>query len=935
MRTRIMLGLLLALMLRSTAIGQTWDGGGATNNWTDGVNWSANVAPANNGTATPNFAGSTRLGPVVDASFNVNGVTFDNGAGAFTISSSGGTLTLRGGGITNNNPGVTQTINAPLVLAAPQTWGGAGPLAFGGTVNLGANVLTLNSPATITLNNSVGGSGAIIKNGAGAAVFIGDNSLSGGITLNEGILALGLNAGFGLGKLTINGGSVEGTGGARTIANALVISNDFAIGSGTAVTFTGPVTVTGNHTLTNGIANLAISGAIGEDAPGRELAISGGTLTLSGSALNLGTSLKLNSGTLSATGLVNGGGHTLTQNAGTFTGSLTNRGTFVYNGGIHSGNFANDTGGDATFNANFTFASALNNSGTIHVQSGRMLAFGTQFLNNPGTIELAGGTLSANGSNSFVNSGMINGFGSISTVGTSFSNAGQINVSGGNLTFASTNVGYSNSGTINIASGRQLQWNSTAAFANSGLMQLSGGSFAATALISNGGGEIRGSGSVQGTIYNIGGLIRATGTDPLRIGNLTGNNTNGGEIRVDDGATLNVATTFSSSGTIVLGGADASLNLTSVANSGTLRGQGRVSGAVLNDGIVRAEAGTLTFAGAGNTNTASGRLESGAGTQLLYTQGLATNSGLIALTGGAFDNNNVALANPGRIEGYGTVRTGSLTNSATISVAGALDVLGPVTNNGNVNTATSGTVRFFGPVSGPGSYTGTGTVAFLNTFSPGASPAAVSFAGDVDLSGTSTLVIELAGTAPSNQYDTLVVSGDAALGGTLDVDLLSGFVPSPGSVFQIVTASGGIGGTFESASLPSVSGANWQLRYNPHAVLLSVALAGDYNFNGRVDAADYSLWRNSLGQTGVGLAADGDGDRQVDADDYEVWKSHFGDAVGSGAGSQAGLPSIAAPEPASAVLLLAYLLGMTTISGRVAGPTTHRATARNFFTACR
>ena len=39
---------------------------------------------------------------------------------------------------------------------------------------------------------------------------------------------------------------------------------------------------------------------------------------------------------------------------------------------------------------------------------------------------------------------------------------------------------------------------------------------------------------------------------------------------------------------------------------------------------------------------------------------------------------------------------------------------------------------------------------------------------------------------------------------------------------------------------------------------LTVILDGDYNANGVVDAADYTVWRDSLGQTGMGLAADGD-----------------------------------------------------------------------------
>jgi hypothetical protein len=603
--------------------------------------------------------------------------------------------------------------------------------------------------------------------------------------------------------------------------------------------------------------------------------------------------------------LINTAGHTLTQNAGTFTGSLINRGAFVYNGGTHSGSIANEAGGDATFNANLTLTAALNNFGTVRVANSRTLTFGTQQLNNAGTIELAGGTLSASGSTSFVSSGIVSGYGTITTTNTSFSNSGQIQVSGGNLMLAS-NFSFTNSGTITVPSGRQLQWNSAAGFGNVGLMQLAGGAVTGTGSLSNsGGGEIRGSGSVQSALTNAGGLVRASGTEALTIVNLFGNNTAGGELRVDEGGTMNIQNAFNSSGTIVLAGPSASLNLNSVTNTGTLRGQGRVTGAALNGGVVRAEGGTLTFASPGNTNTAAGRLEAGAGTQLFYTQGLATNAGLVALTGGALDNNNAALANPGRIEGYGTLRTGGLTNTGTISVGGALDVIGGVTNNGVVSTSTGSAVRFFGPVSGPGSYTGTGTVTFLNTFNPGASPAAVNFGGDVAFEGASNLVIELGGTSPGSQYDTLTVSGDAMLGGTLDVDLLGGFTPSPGSVFQFVSAAGGVGGTFASASLPSLVGASWQLRYNSNAVLLQVALAGDYNFSGTVDASDYTLWRNSLGQLGAGLAADGNGNGQIDTGDYGVWKAHFGQSIAGGAGGLA-----AVPEPTSAVLLLQLLIGM-------------------------
>jgi hypothetical protein len=83
---------------------------------------------------------------------------------------------------------------------------------------------------------------------------------------------------------------------------------------------------------------------------------------------------------------------------------------------------------------------------------------------------------------------------------------------------------------------------------------------------------------------------------------------------------------------------------------------------------------------------------------------------------------------------------------------------------------------------------------------------------------------------------------------------------------------------------------------------LSMFLTGDYNRNGAVDAADYTVWRNSLGSR-TDLAADGDGDRIIDRDDYTVWKTHYGESTGTG-----GLAARAIPEPGTLVLLLTALM---------------------------
>jgi Metallo-peptidase family M12B Reprolysin-like/Dockerin type I domain len=73
----------------------------------------------------------------------------------------------------------------------------------------------------------------------------------------------------------------------------------------------------------------------------------------------------------------------------------------------------------------------------------------------------------------------------------------------------------------------------------------------------------------------------------------------------------------------------------------------------------------------------------------------------------------------------------------------------------------------------------------------------------------------------------------------------------------------------------------------------TASATGDFNHNGIVDAADYTLWRDTLNST-TNLAADGDKSGKIDQGDYAVWKNNFG-RTGSGAGGSAA----AVPEPAT------------------------------------
>jgi hypothetical protein len=81
-------------------------------------------------------------------------------------------------------------------------------------------------------------------------------------------------------------------------------------------------------------------------------------------------------------------------------------------------------------------------------------------------------------------------------------------------------------------------------------------------------------------------------------------------------------------------------------------------------------------------------------------------------------------------------------------------------------------------------------------------------------------------------------------------------------------------------------------------------LPGDYNGDDVVNAADYTEWRDSLGQNvALGTGADGNRSGTVDQIDYDVWKLNFGRTAGSGATALN-----AVPEPATVGLLATVLL---------------------------
>lgn len=85
---------------------------------------------------------------------------------------------------------------------------------------------------------------------------------------------------------------------------------------------------------------------------------------------------------------------------------------------------------------------------------------------------------------------------------------------------------------------------------------------------------------------------------------------------------------------------------------------------------------------------------------------------------------------------------------------------------------------------------------------------------------------------------------------------------------------------------------------------VKVVLGGDFNLDGMVNLADYTVWRDNLSATSESsLNGRGNGDGIVDILDYKIWKSSFGlDESGLTAAARSNLT---VPEPSTYLLLMA------------------------------
>ena len=324
-------------------------------------------------------------------------------SGLTTVSA--GTLTVNSDGALGNNvAGTTVSSGATLAFGTAGTIadaisfrgtgvGGVGALNALGSVNLDGNVLleadglvsvqngqlirfrgssfgalgnavlTLNTDgnSSIFVNSALGGIGGLIKNGAGQVQLAGNNSFTGPVTINAGVLQV-------TGGNAINDSvAITGVGSGR-----LSLDASEAIGS---IAGTGSIGLFNNSILTTGGNNSSTSYSGQILSTGSLVKIGTGTFTLTGDSSYLGTTT-ISGGTLQ----IGDGGPTGTLASGT----VTNNATLAIN-----------------LSSDITLSQAITGTGALRKLGSGVATVSSNLALGSATVEA--GTLLLSGSNSFTN----------------------------------------------------------------------------------------------------------------------------------------------------------------------------------------------------------------------------------------------------------------------------------------------------------------------------------------------------------------------------------------------------------------------------------------------------------------------------------------------------------------------------------------------------
>jgi fibronectin-binding autotransporter adhesin len=824
-------------VLTGPAFGDTILWTGSYGNWTDPGSWNSGTVP--NSLSTD--------------------VVIDNGAGP-TLNSNINIAMLSIGQNTGLSSGLIDNSGYTLNLLQTFTNNGFVELNGGGAIAAGAIVNT----------------GYFYLNNLGAA-GMGNTVTSAGFT-NAGLFSLNTSGGS---ADVANIGTFSSTAGGQTdvlAGSTLNLTKRLDISGGSVVvqgTFTGLDKL---EYLSGG--TLALVGQSYNITPDFILNpgnwnLSGGTLELDGASLTVNgnvtsgaliqsrgfySTLNGNAGVLNVTGSFtnNSGGILLVQNGDSVSlGSLTNNGQIdVASGG--SLQLTNQPGGLTTIAAGSSLT--VESGGVLTANGGPAFAGlqtvnGTLSLSNNGgsfTSTPASGTLTVGPSgNLSVGNAQWTIAGKLDNQGTTTAASGALlNIQGGFTNEKGASLIVSAGSTVNAGNLNNL-----------GLLVLNGGTLDTTNDITTiaAGSEIDLYSSIVNGGHNaLAGLQTVAGNLVIGNGQLTtgppsGTTTLTGAVNVRGGSTwtvngnlVNNSQTGIAAGSIGLTVAGA-LNVTGgITNNSTMSASGSVSaGSFENYGSF--ESGS----GSGAHTTISGAYTQASGVTAFLNAGDTLTAGRVNVDGGLFQLANVstgvldveggeflgAAANVGgplaatlpavptlnvTADGTATVNGGTL-QFGTAAQAQYPTLPGAVYNAGSFSIGSAGLVETLGGVydQSAGSTLMNGRLDANATISGGTLEGSGQIDGTLALTGTGAYVEGIFG---ANSDEDLTVSGQASLGGLLDIVLENGFVPQDGERFEILGANGGIAGQFSGIESQYFGFNNqdyWSVSYAPDDVTLT------------------------------------------------------------------------------------------------------------------
>ncbi len=164
------------------------------------------------------------------------------------------------------------------------------------------------------------------------------------------------------------------------------------------------------------------------------------------------------------------------------------------------------------------------------------------------------------------------------------------------------------------------------------------------------------------------------------------------------------------------------------------------------------------------------------------------NEGLLKKSAGAGSSSlAVSFTNSGTV----TVESGTLGIGSTfVQTAGSTSLDG-----GNISAAGSMTING-GVLAGTGVINGNVLIDSDHTnaiMAPGHSPGSIIINGNYTQTTDGTLNMQIAGLTPGTQYDQLIVNGTATLAGSLNLEMLNGYLPKAGDNYQLMTYYSSVG----------------------------------------------------------------------------------------------------------------------------------------------